>query len=88
MLWRCWSAFRKKCWMCMSVVVTGERSGLLSKVYDDPRYNAAFDRCIDVMAKLILKYGNQVLERQEKNASLSLSDQPNEKKDGILDNAA
>ncbi len=30
-----------------------ERSGLLSKVYDDPKYNAAFDRCVDVMARLL-----------------------------------
>ena len=34
-----------------------ERSGLLSKVYDDPKYNAAFDRCVDVMARLLQKYG-------------------------------
>lgn len=60
----------------------------MKKYYDNAKDNAAFDRCIDVMAKMMLKYGNQVLERQEKNASLSLSDQPNEKKDGILDNAA
>ena len=39
----------------------------MSKVYDDSKYNAAFDRCIDVMAKMMLKYGNQVLERQEKD---------------------
>lgn len=40
-----------------------ERSGLLSKVYDDPKYNAAFDRCVDVMARLIQKYGPQLLEQ-------------------------
>mgnify|MGYP002238859136 CR=1 FL=1 len=28
---------------------------LLSKVYDDPKYNAAFDRCVDVMARLLQK---------------------------------
>ena len=38
-----------------------ERSGLLSKVYDDPKYNAAFDRCVDVMARLLQKYGPQLL---------------------------
>ena len=27
----------------------------------DPGQNAAFDRCIDVMTKLILKYGSKVL---------------------------
>ena len=36
----------------------------MSKVYDDPKYNAAFDRCIDVMARLMLKYGSDVLEKQ------------------------
>lgn len=34
----------------------------MNKYYDNAEYNAAFDRCIDVMAKIILKYGNQVLE--------------------------
>jgi hypothetical protein len=34
----------------------------MDKYYDDAEYSAAFDRCIDVMAKLILKYGNQVLD--------------------------
>ena len=38
-----------------------ERSGLLSKVYDDSKYNAAFDRCVDVMARLLQKYGPQLL---------------------------
>ena len=47
----------------MPVVAMGERNGLLSKIYDDPKYNAAFDRCIDVMTKLMLKYGKQVLEQ-------------------------
>lgn len=36
----------------------------MKKYYDDPKYNAAFDRCIDVMAKLMLKYGSDVLEKQ------------------------
>ena len=42
MLLPCWIAFQKKFWMRIPVVVTGERSGLLSKIYDDPKYNAAF----------------------------------------------
>ena len=36
----------------------------MEKYYDDPKYNAAFDRCIDVMTHMILKYGPKVLERQ------------------------
>lgn len=35
----------------------------MSKVYDDPKYNVAFDRCVDVMARLIQKYGPQLLEQ-------------------------
>ena len=42
-----------------------ERSGLLSKVYDDPKYNAAFDRWVDVMARLLQKYGPQLLGQMQ-----------------------
>ncbi len=49
----------------MRGAATEERSSLLSKVYDDPKYNAAFDRCVDVMARLLQKYGPQVLEQME-----------------------
>ena len=45
-----------------------KRSGLLSKVYDDPKYNAAFDRCVDVMARLLQKYGPQLLEQMQETA--------------------
>ena len=56
----------------MPVVVTGERNGLLSKIYDNPKYNAAFDRCIDVMAKLMQKYGIQVLKQQGADISSAM----------------
>lgn len=72
----------------MPVVVMGERSGLLSKIYNNANYNAAFDRCVDVMTKLILKYGNQVLEKCEMNDSASLSALPEKEEINILDNAA
>ena len=74
--------------MCMLVEVAGERSGLLSKVYENPKYNAAFDRCIDLMAKLMLKYGNQVLEKREGITPLSPDGQPDKKEAGIFDQAA
>lgn len=32
---------------------------------DDSKYNTAFDRCVDVMARLMLKYGAAVLEKRE-----------------------
>ena len=47
--------------MCRAAIE--ERSGLLSKVYDNPKSNAAFDRCVDVMARLLQKYGPQLLGR-------------------------
>ena len=46
-----------------------ERSGLLSKVYDDPKYNAAFDRCVDVMSRLLQKYGPQLLGQMHETAN-------------------
>ena len=37
----------------------------MSKVYDDSKYNAAFDRCVDVMARLLQKYGPQLLGQMQ-----------------------
>lgn len=36
----------------------------MSKYFDDPKYNAAFDRCVDVMAKMMLKYGPDLLQKR------------------------
>ena len=72
----------------MPVVVTGERNGLLSKIYDNPKYNAAFDRCIDVMAKLMQKYGTQVLKQQGADISSSTSEQPDTEQSSSFSNAA
>lgn len=36
----------------------------MSKYYDDPKHNAAFDRCVDVMAKMMLKYGPDLLQKR------------------------
>lgn len=74
--------------MYIPVVVIGERSGLLSKIYDNPKYNAAFDRCINVMTKLMLKYGNQVLEQHQAAASVSSHEQPDTKHSSSFADAA
>ncbi len=34
--------------------------------YDDSKDNTAFERCIDVMSRLILKYGPDMLEKIER----------------------
>lgn len=72
----------------MPVVVTGERNGLLSRIYDNPKYNAAFDRCIDVMAKLMQKYGTQVLKQQGADISSSMPEQPDTEQSSSFSNAA
>ena len=74
--------------MCIPVVATGERSSLLSKIYDNPKYNVAFDRCIDIMTKLMLKYGNQVLEQHQTAAPVSLQEQPDTEQNRSFTDAA
>lgn len=39
----------------------------MKKYYDDPKCNAAFDRCMDVMMRLMQKYGPQLLEQMEEH---------------------
>ena len=39
----------------------------MQKYYEDAKYNAAFERCVDVMVQLIEKYGHQVLEKLEQD---------------------
>lgn len=34
------------------------------KYYDNPKENAAFERCVDVMTELILKYGPVIKRRR------------------------
>ena len=40
----------------------------MRKYYEDEKYNAAFDRCVDVMARMLQKYGHQVLNRLDQEA--------------------
>ena len=37
----------------------------MQKYYEDAKYNAAFERCVDVMARLIGEYGHQVPEEPQ-----------------------
>lgn len=51
-----------------------------SKYYDEPKENAAFDRCVDVIARLIQRHGSQVLEhQQEENCEKEMQPQHFEK---------
>lgn len=60
----------------------------MSKIYENAKDNAAFDRCVDVMARLMLKYGNQVLEQRGEKAPPSLSEQAIKNESSVLENAA
>lgn len=33
------------------------------KYYEDAKYNAAFDRCVDVMSQMLQKYGSKVIDQ-------------------------
>ena len=35
----------------------------MKKYYEEAKYNAAFDRCVDVMSQMLQKYGHQVLDK-------------------------
>ena len=39
----------------------------MKKYYEEAKYNAAFDRCVDVMTQLLQKYGHQVLDKLEQD---------------------
>lgn len=45
----------------------------MKKYYDNIEDNVAFERCIDVMAQLILKYEPQVLEKKKNPSSAVVS---------------
>ena len=40
----------------------------MKKYYEEAKYNAAFNRCVDVMTQLLQKYGHQVLDKLEQDA--------------------
>ena len=39
----------------------------MKKYYEEAKYNAAFDRCVDVMSQMLQKYGHQVLDKLEQD---------------------
>ena len=53
-----------------------EKTSTRNSYYKDPKDNIAFERCIEVMSRLIMKYGPGLLEKmdQEKLKSLISSE--------------
>ena len=52
--------------------------------YDDPKDNTAFERCIDVRSKLILKYGPDVLDKIEREKQGKVQEARCEEADNVL----
>lgn len=42
--------------------------------YEAAKHQAAFDRCVDVMCRIIQKYGHQVLEEQAAGEAFAKDD--------------
>ena len=40
----------------------------MKKYYEEAKYKAAYNRCVDVMTQLLQKYGHQVLDKLEQDA--------------------
>ena len=40
----------------------------MKKYYEEAKYNAAFDRCVEVMSQMLQKYGPKVLDKLEQDA--------------------
>ena len=46
----------------------------MGRSFNEPKYNAAFDRCIDVMSRLIQKYGPAILDGQKATPDVTMPD--------------
>ena len=44
----------------------------MKKYYEEAKYNAAFDRCVDVMSQMLQKYGHQEVEHSEESNQAQL----------------
>ena len=51
----------------------------MKKYYEEEKYNAAFDRCVDVMTQLLQKYGHQVLDKLEQDAPQTVESSKDDK---------
>ena len=53
----------------------------MKKYYEEAKYNAAFDRCVDVMSQMLQKYGHQVLDKLEQDAPQKVEHSKESKRD-------
>ena len=61
----------------------------MKKYYEEAKYNAAFDRCVDVMTQLLQKYGHQVLDKLEQDAPQTVESSKDDKQaQPVTDKAA
>ena len=60
----------------------------MKKYYEEAKYNAAFDRCVDVMTQLLQKYGHQVLDKLEQDAPQTVESSKDDKQEQPLTDKA
>ena len=41
----------------------------MQKFYDDSKYNVAFYRCVDIMVRMMQKYGPQLLDQMQETTN-------------------
>ena len=48
----------------------------MKEYYEEGKYNASFDHCVDVMIQLLQKYGHQVLDKLEQDTPQTVKNKP------------
>ena len=61
----------------------------MKKYYEEAKYNAAFDRCVNVMSQMFQKYEHQVLDKLDQDTTQT-TECPVDDKDAqpLMDKAA
>jgi len=67
----------------MSVCLSEREVQRMKKYYDNAKDNAAFERCVNVMADMILKYGPGILEKHRKEGAKEQTEGSLDKPDSL-----
>ncbi len=48
----------------------------MTRYFEDDKDNVAFERCIDVMSRMLMKYGPQILQKHREQMARAISYEP------------
>lgn len=48
----------------------------MTRYFEDDKDNVAFERCIDVMSRMLMKYGPQILQKHREQMASAISYEP------------